>query len=127
MDTPLRTGSRAVLAALLLALALLASACGGDDVADGTDVDVSDIEDSDAAATAQDPQTYCEAAAALDEAEDAPTDEQFDELVQQAPDAIRADVQVVADRYAESGFDAFEQPEVQEAIANLEAWEAENC
>jgi hypothetical protein len=126
MDTPLRSRSRAVLLGLMLALALLAAACGGEEAVDGTDLDVSDIEDTDAAA-AQDPQTYCAAAAALDDAEESPTPEQLDVLVRQAPDAIRADAQVVADRYAESGFDAFDQPEVQEAIANLDAWKAENC
>lgn len=70
---------------------------------------------------------YCDQAAALDEQEEAPTEEQFNELVQAAPEEIEPMVQRVADRYGQVGFDAFGEPEVEQALQRLEEWEEQNC
>lgn len=76
---------------------------------------------------------YCDLVDELDQQEDFPSDDQLDELRDVAPAEIRDEVDLVADRLSEANDDpqdaeqVFDDPEVQEAIGEIEAYEEENC
>lgn len=107
---------RRVVTAVLLA-SLVFAACGDDD----------ESSDATSGGSDGDPQAYCDAAAALDENEVIPTDEQFDELAELAPEAIKDDVDLVVERFKDVGPDAFTEGEVDQAIARIEAYEVDEC
>ena len=105
------------LAALFALVALLfpLAACGGDDDGGGS------------------VQAYCDASKELDDQEEFPSDEQLDDLQDSAPDEISDDIELLVDRFREANDDpesaeeVFDDPEVTEAIGNVEAFEDENC
>ena len=72
-------------------------------------------------------QVYCERSAEIDEQEGPPNEEQLQGLSEAAPPEIKADVDLVAERFLEQGLNAFEDPEVGEAIGRIEAFEEANC
>ena len=103
----------AALFALLVLLVPLA-ACGGDD--GGGSV-----------------QAYCDLSKELDDQEEFPDDDQLDELFDAAPDEISDDIELLVDKFREANDDpesaeqVFDDPEVTEAIGNVEAFEEESC
>ena len=105
------------LAVLLALVALLVplAACGGDDDGGGS------------------VQAYCELSSELDDQEDFPSDEQLDDLLDSVPDEISDDMELLVDRFREANDDpaaaeeVFDDPDVTEAIGNVEAFEEENC
>jgi hypothetical protein len=102
---------------------LLLAACGNDDDTAATD-------DGEDAAAEGEAAAYCEASAALDDQEQMPTNEQFENLKAVAPEEIREDVEYVADAFIAADGDfgqVFADPEVNERFANIEAYEAEVC
>lgn len=70
---------------------------------------------------------YCERAAELDEQEGPPTPEQLQGLSEVAPEDIKEDIDLVVEKFGESGINAFGDPEVNQAIGRVEEWESENC
>ncbi|HUF32386.1 MAG TPA: hypothetical protein VMN58_04160 [Acidimicrobiales bacterium] len=82
---------------------------------------------SDTTVAGDEHQEYCDASAALDEADGPPTADQVNDLVEIAPDDILDDVELAAERYSELGMDAFADGEFNQAIERVEEWEAENC
>ena len=102
-------GSRA--AAVAAALLLLLTACGGDGEGEGEDLVAA----------------YCEQAAELDEQDGMPSDEQMDALAESAPEEIAEDVTFAAEAIKEKGANAFGDPEVNERIETIEAYEKEHC
>ncbi len=105
---------------------------------DAYDVDTCGIEagdeggEDDGAAGDIDPAfaEYCAASAALDESEEAPTPEQFEELRTLAPDEISEEADIVVDALIASDFDfgtTFADPEVSAAVERIEAFEVESC
>lgn len=92
-------------------LAGTASACGDDD---------------DDAAFAG----YCEIARTLNEQEQFPTTEQLEEIRDVAPEEIADEVEVVVDAFVDAGndpFAAFDDPDVEEAMGPIEAFDEERC
>ena len=71
-------------------------------------------------------ETYCELSAELQGVED-PSDEQLEEIVSASPEEIRDQAEVLADALREGDDSAFEDPEVIEAVTDLQEFEAENC
>jgi hypothetical protein len=70
---------------------------------------------------------YCERTAELDEQEGPPTPEQLQGLSEVAPQDIKEDIDLVVEKFGESGINAFGDPEVNQAIGRVEEWESENC
>ena len=77
--------------------------------------------------------TYCRLSAELDQQEDLPSDDQLDEIRDAAPSEIRDEVDVVVDSFKEANDDpenfeqVFDDPDFEEAITEIEAFEDENC
>ena len=100
----------------LVALVVPLTACGGDDDGGGGSV-----------------QAYCDLSNAGDGREDFPSDDELDEIADAAPDEIDDDIELVVDRIKEANDDpesaeeVFDDPEVTEALENIEAFETENC
>lgn len=118
-------------AAGALTVVVLLAGCGSDDDEVATDESVPEepTEQEQAAGGAQ---AYCDAARALDEQEGFPTPEQLDELAETAPEEIRADVEFVAERFKaaiEAGdpAGAFADPEVEQRLEPIEAFEVQEC
>lgn len=134
----------------LFALALVASACSSDDDtdtsagdtassvpddADDSADDADDGADDDADGTADiDPANaeVCALAAEMNEQDDLPSAEQLSKYQDLAPDEIAEDVDVAASQLIEAeGFvdflAIFAKDDVEEAVENIEEWEAENC
>lgn len=81
-------------------------------------------------AVAPEHQEYCTATAELDEQDGPPTPEQLQRLKDVRPDEIGEDVDFVVDAFAAGGGDmgkVFSDPEVEERLGRVEAWEAEHC
>ena len=115
--------------ASVTAMALLAG-CGGDDGRDGGPERAAGGTGTTSAGT--DASAYCEAARELDEQDSFPTVEQLDELVDIAPDEIKADVEFVVGRFKEGieagdPASAFADPEVERRMEPVEAFEAREC
>lgn len=70
---------------------------------------------------------YCEKAVEINDQDGPPTPEQLHELSEVAPDDIKEDVDLTAEKFIEQGVNAFGDPEFNEAIGRVEEWEAENC
>lgn len=75
----------------------------------------------------EDTVAYCAQSEELDDQDEPPTDAQLASLAAAAPEDIADDAQLLADRHAEVGADAFDEPEVVDAVERLEAWEADHC
>lgn len=84
------------------------AACGDDD--DGDDIEA-----------------YCAFAEELNAQESFPTDEQLDEIADLAPDEIADDVDALVALVKEEGEAAFENPDIEDLIASIDDFEAENC
>jgi uncharacterized cupredoxin-like copper-binding protein len=69
---------------------------------------------------------YCERTAELPE-DGLPTEEQLQGLVEVAPAEIKEDLELAAQGLTQRGFDAVADPDVAQAIGNIESWEEENC
>lgn len=110
-----------LLAALLSAFAF--AACGNDSRQSATTkTTTTEAEQPNQAAL-----VFCEVNAKLDEQEEPPTAEQFQELADVAPPEIKEEADLVAERVAAEGLDAFDDPAVNEAAGKLESWQEENC
>lgn len=75
---------------------------------------------------------YCELATQLDEQEDFPSIDQLQALAESAPEEIREDVAFIVERFMEAEgeqevFAMFSDPEVQERLEPIEAFEIEEC
>ena len=71
---------------------------------------------------------YCDIARELSAQDDAPPDDPiFDRYLEAAPDEIRDDAALALERIGEEGDEAFNDPEVLEAVENIEAFEEEEC
>jgi len=104
------------------ALALLVTACG-DDEDEATDT-------TEAAAASTD--EYCALAEEVSSQESFPTVEQLEELGRLAPEEIQDEAAIVVPAFSEAveagdPFAAFEEPEVEEALGTIEAFDAETC
>jgi hypothetical protein len=69
---------------------------------------------------------YCERTAELPE-DELPSEEQLQGLVEVAPAEIKEDLELATQGITQRGFDAFADPDVAQAIGNIESWEEENC
>jgi hypothetical protein len=95
--------------AVLLGGALVVAACGDDDDAASND-------------------EYCDVARELAESEEEGfTDERLDRYVELAPDEIADEAELAADAIQERGDEAFDDPEVVDAVEDIEAFELEEC
>jgi len=127
MSTTTRSRRAKALAAAC-ALALLATACGGDESETSADETTTTAPEGEAAGGEFD--EYCAATAELDEQDGPPTAEQMENIKEVRPDEIGEEVDFVADAFiaAEGDFGkVFGDPEVEEKIGVIEAWEGENC
>lgn len=118
---------RIVMAAAMLSVLSLA-ACGDD--AEDTATATTTSTTSTTSTTEQANQTtlaFCEANAELDALQRAPTDEELQELSDLAPPEIKEDVDLVAERVAAEGPNAFDDPAVEEAVFSIDRWRQENC
>jgi len=116
--------------AALCAFGLLAVACGDDDDTDAAADDTTTTSAPAADEAGGEFAEYCEATAELDSQESAPTAEQMQHIKEVRPDEIGEDVDFVADAIiaAEGDFGkVFGDPEVEERLGAIEAWEGENC
>jgi hypothetical protein len=100
------------------------AACGNDaeeTTTTTTTTTTTEAEQTDEAAVA-----YCERSADLPE-DGLPSEEQLQGLVEVAPEEIKEDVELAAQGITQRGFDALADPDVSQAIGNIESWEEENC
>ena len=102
---------RPVVAVLLLTTSVLGLAACGDD--DGGDDGAS--------------RAFCDVARKLSEAEGFPPEEQMDRYVTLAPGAIKADAELAIGAIKEDGEEAYDDPQVVEAVSRIEDFEAEAC
>ena len=75
-------------------------------------------------------EAYCALTLQLNEQEDFPSDKQLDELVDSAPSEIRDPVKTAASALKDAGdnpAEAFNDPDVAEAVTKIEAFEQKNC
>ncbi len=112
--------------AAVAVLALVAAGCGDDD-----DESTGDDAGQEAAAGG-DVEAYCAIAAELDSQEEFPSAEQLAALAEAAPEAIKADVEFVVERFTaaiEAGdpASAFADPEVEEHFEPIEEFETTEC
>ena len=70
---------------------------------------------------------FCDVARKLDESEGIPPEEQMDRYVTLAPGAIEEDAELAIEAIKEDGEQAYDDPEVVEAVSRLEEFEAEEC
>lgn len=139
-------GRRSAVPLAALALALTLAACGDDDdtAASSADTPADDAGaeagagDGDATPAA-DPDSvadgaedYCEVSRQLNEQDGPPTPEQLQDLIDTAPDDIADDVRFVAERFLDAEDEAamfalFGDPEIQERLEPIEAFDAEGC
>jgi hypothetical protein len=123
---------------------LVLSACGDDDdaavgtppttVADVVDTTDDTADTSPDGAGDIDPRyaDYCEVARTINEQDQFPTDDQFQELRDTAPDEIRAEVEYIVDRISEAEdqqavFALFGDPEVMSRMEPIDEFDMENC
>jgi hypothetical protein len=70
---------------------------------------------------------FCEANAELDRKEAPPTADELQALARVALPEIKEDVELVAERVAAEGTNAFDDPAVREAVTDIDRWREENC
>ena len=70
---------------------------------------------------------YCEVTGELDRQEAAPTLEQLQRLSDVAPPEIKPAVELVTERFAEEGENAYSDPPVIDALNNIDTWNDQNC
>ncbi|HUR50274.1 MAG TPA: hypothetical protein VMY88_12205 [Acidimicrobiales bacterium] len=111
---------RIVVAGFAAMALAVTGACAGDDA----DVDANLGTDTEESAESDSAREYCEFSAELDARGEKPSEEDFDRIVEVAPDEIKDDVEtlVTAIRAGDEG-----NEEAMSAGARLEAWEDENC
>lgn len=101
-----------------LAVAVVVAGCGGDD--DGGDGDLA---------------AYCELVEEADSRDGFPSDEEIEAFLDVAPEEVRDDIETLTDAFrdvedpddVEALLEALEEPEVAEAIEDIEAFDADRC
>lgn len=137
---------RARTLALIGAVAMLLAACGGDDDDDAEETDAPAT--TAAATTTADTATestgdtgssvapaddICALAQQMYDQEDFPSPEQLEQYRELAPDEIAEPVDVAATALIAAGddivatFNAFGEDDIEAAVAEIDAWEEENC
>ena len=109
---------RIVLAGFAAIALALTGACAGDDANVDADLSADGADEGDSA------QEYCEFSAELDTRQGVPSEEDFDRIVEVAPEEIKDDVETLVGEIQAGNQ---ESEEAQAAAARLEAWEEDNC
>jgi uncharacterized cupredoxin-like copper-binding protein len=116
--------------ALLMAPLLLLTACGDDGGSESADATTTTVGGGGGGDEGEDSE-YCTLSREMDEQEEFPSEEQLNALAAAAPDEIADDVQFVVDAFIEAGeeniFEVFSDPEVEERLEPIEAYDAEVC
>lgn len=70
---------------------------------------------------------FCDIARKLSEGDDFPPEAQMDRYVDLAPDAIHDDAELAIEAIKEKQEEAYDDPEVVEAVGRIEQFEKEEC
>jgi hypothetical protein len=70
---------------------------------------------------------FCDIARKLNDSEGFPPEEQMDRYVTLAPGAIKDDAELAIEALKEDAEQAYDDPEVVEAVSRIEEFEAEEC